>query len=158
MVMTPRQKQRAQLIGIPLLVGAIAVAVLLGIVNARPEPQIARVTSRTLVDGEMVAKVEAPAPYDPSAVIVADVVLPVEYQTETTVPVHVLSDRSVEVAEPGFRMPRTGLLVAVALLGAGFGLVIVNNLRGYGFVRGTGQPGTMQQADVREDRGFYWRS
>ncbi len=115
-----------------LLVSAIAVAVLLGFVNARPEPQTARVTSRSLIDGEMVARVEAPAPYDPSAVIVADVVLPVEYQTEPTVPVRVLSDWSVEVAETGFRMPRTGVLVAVALLGAAFGLVLVNNLRGYG--------------------------
>ena len=46
----------------------------------------------------------------------------------------------------------------VALIGAMFGLVIVNSLRGHGFVRGTGEPGSMQPADVDEDRGFYWRS
>jgi len=131
---------------------------LIGIVNIRSEPQMAKVTSRTLIDGEMVARIEAPAPYDPSSVFVAEVVLPAEYHTATTVPVRVLSDRSVEVGDQSFKLPGTGLLVAAALIGALFGLVIANNLSGFGLIRGTGKQGEMQPADVREDRGFYWRS
>ena len=102
----------------------------------------------------MVARVEGPAPYD----VVADLVLPPEHHSADTVPVRVLADRSIEIAETGFRMPRIGLLAIFAGLGALAGLVIVFNARGYGFVRGTGEPGTMQPSDVDEDRGFYWRS
>lgn len=90
--------------------------------------------------------------------MVGEVVLPTEYHSATTVPVRVLSDWSIEIDETGMRMPRGGLLAIVAGLGALAGLVIVFNARGYGFVRGTGEPGTMTLADVDEDRGFYWRS
>jgi len=117
---------------------------------------MAKVTSRTLIDGEMVARIEVPA--DATSVMIAEIVLPDEYRTATTVPVRVLSDRSVEVGDQSFRLPGTGLLVIVALMGALLGLVVVNNMSGFGFVKGTGEPGTMQPSDVDEDRGFYWRS
>lgn len=55
-------------------------------------------------------------------------------------------------------MPDGGLVTIVACLGALAGLVIVFNLRGFGFIRGTGEQGTMQPSEVREDEGFYWRS
>ena len=119
---------------------------------------MAKVTSRTLIDGETVARIEAPAPFDSSSVFIAEVVLPDEYRTANTVPVRVLSDRSVEVGDQSFRLPEIGLLAIVALMGALLGLVVVNNLSGFGFVKGTGRPGESQPADVREDRGFYWRS
>ena len=90
--------------------------------------------------------------------MVVTLVLPLEYHTAITVPVRVLSDGSVEIAETGVRMPGAGLLAISALLGALAGLVIIFNLRGFGFIRGTGEQGTMQPSEVREDRGFYWRS
>ena len=154
--MKRRRSKWVQLVGIPLVTAALGAAALIGIVNIRQEPQMAKVTSRTVIDGETVARIEAPA--GPMSVVVAEVVLPDEYRTATTVPVRVLSDRSVEVGDQGFRLPGTGLLAVVALMGALLGLVGVNNLSGFGFVKGTGQPGETQPADVREDRGFYWRS
>ena len=158
--MTRRRKSWVELVVVPVVVAALAGGALIGFVNLGGEPRIGRVTSRTLVDGEMVARIEAPAPYSASGgdVVVAELVLPREYHTAMTVPVRVHSDRSVEIAETRFRMPRTGLLSIVAALGALAGLVIVFNARGYGFVRGTGEPGTMQRSEVDEDRGFYWRS
>ena len=90
--------------------------------------------------------------------MVVTLVLPLEYHTAITVPVRVLSDGSVEIAETGVRMPGAGLLAIGALFGALAGLVIIFNLRGFGFIRGTGEQGTMQPSEVREDRGFYWRS
>lgn len=45
-----------------------------------------------------------------------------------------------------------------ALIGAAFGAVVVASLAGYGYVRGRGEHGTMTERDLREDRGFYWRS
>lgn len=123
-------------------------------------PQEGVITSRELVDGEMVARIEARAPYADSSrsVVIAGLVLPTEYHAAQTVPVRVLSDWSVEIAEPGMRMPGTGLLGIVAALGALAGLVLVFNARGFGFVRGTGESGTMQTSEVDGDRGFYWRS
>jgi hypothetical protein len=140
----------------PGVLAAPVAAALIGIVNIRPQPQMAKVTSRTLIDGEMVARIEVPA--DATSVMIAEIVLPDEYHTATTVPVRVLSDRSVEVGDQSFRLPGTGLLVIVALMGALLGLAVVNNMSGFGFVKGTGAPGTMQPSDVDEDRGFYWRS
>ena len=66
---------------------------------------MAKVTSRTLIDGETVARIEAPTPFDTSSVFIAEVVLPDEYRTATTVPVRVLSDWSVEVGDQRFRLP-----------------------------------------------------
>ena len=149
-----------KLLAVPPVLGALAIGILVGFVNMGPEPQVGKITARTLVDGEMVARIEAPAPYETSGreVVVAELVLPVEYHTASTVPVRVLSTHALEIAEPGIRMPGTGLAVVVGLSGFLLGLVILNNSRGFGFVRGTGQVGEMQPVDVDEDRGFYWRS
>ena len=110
----------------------------------------------------MVARIEAPAPYSglsgSGAVVVVELLLPIEYHSATTIPVRVLSDGSVEIVETGLRMPATGLLIVSGLFGALAGLVIIFNLRGFGFIRGIGEPGTMQPSEVDEDRGFYWRS
>lgn len=45
-----------------------------------------------------------------------------------------------------------------AALGGLLGLVVVLSVHGYGYVRGTGAPGEMTATEVREDRGFYWRT
>jgi hypothetical protein len=156
--MNRRRKSWVALLVVPLVLATLAAGVLIGIVNTGTGPQDGVITSRELIDGEMVARIEAQAPYNTGELIVGEVVLPPEYHTATTIPVRVLSDWSIEIAETGFRLPRTGLLAIFAGLGALAGLVIVFNARGYGFVRGTGEAGTMQPSDVDEDRGFYWRS
>ncbi len=158
--MNRRRKDLAALFAVPLFVAALAAGALIGIVNMGGGPQEGIITSRELIDGQVVARVEASAPYaGPSSnVVVAELVLPTEYHTAETVPVRVLSDWSVEIAEPGMGMPGTGLLGIVAGFGALAGLALVFNARGFGFVRGTGELGTMQTSEVDEDRGFYWRS
>lgn len=154
--MNRRRRAWVELLVVPLVLAALAGGALIGFVNLESEPRVGKVTSRTLVDGEMVARIETPA--SSGEVFVTELILPSEYHTATTIPVRVLSDWSVEIAEAGFRMPGTGLLSIVAAFGALAGLVIVFNSRGFGFIRGTGEPGTMTPADVDEDRGFYWRS
>ena len=158
--MDRRRRSPVVLLGAPLVVAALAVAALVGFVNLGAGPQVGTITTRTWIDGELVARIEAPAAYSDSSgdLVVAELALPEEYHTATTVPVRVLSDWSIEIAEPGFRMPGLGILMVFAGLGALAGLVIVFNLRGYGFVRGTGEPGTMKLGDVEEDKEFYWRS
>ena len=139
---------------------ALAVGLLLAFVNLPVDPVMAEIesTSVTIVDGEMRARIKWPA--GETEVHRVDVVIPPEYQMATRVPIDVFSDGTVEIRDSnrGFKVPPVWLLVIVALIGAMFGLVIVNSLRGYGVVRGTGEPGSMEPADVDEDRGFYWRS
>jgi len=158
--MSRRRRNLIKLLTVPSVSAALAVGLLIGFVNMGGEPQVGKITTRTVVDGEMMARIEAPAPYAGSSgdVVVAELILPTEYHTATAVPVRVLSDGSVEIVETGFRMPGTGLLTIVACMGALAGLVIHFNLRGFGFIRGIGESGTMQPSEVREDRGFYWRS
>lgn len=58
--------------------------------------------------------------------------------------------------------PRYQWTVGHYLLAAGFGLllglVVLGSLRGYGYVRGTGEPGSKPEVAVGEERGFYWRT
>jgi hypothetical protein len=155
-----RRSGLVQLFGVPLVLAALAVGLLLVIVNVQVDPVMAEIepTSVTVIDGEMRARIRWPA--GEMEVHLVEVVIPAEYQTETTVPIDVFSDGTVEIrgSDQGIKLPPVWLMVIVALIGAMFGLVIVNSLRGYGFVRGTGEPGSMQPADVDEDRGFYWQS
>lgn len=52
----------------------------------------------------------------------------------------------------------SGLTMAVtALIAFLFAVVVLATVRGFGFVRGTGQPGEMTPDEVEESRGFYWR-
>jgi F0F1-type ATP synthase membrane subunit c/vacuolar-type H+-ATPase subunit K len=157
-----RRRQIIELLVVPIALAVLAAGLLIGFANLGGGSQVGTITARSLVDGEMVARVEAPAPYaglsGSGEVVVVRLILPIEYQAAATVPVRVLSDGSVEIVETRLRMPATGLLIVVGLLGALAGLVIILNLRGFGFVRGTGEQGTMQPSEVDEDRGFYWRS
>ncbi|MFH2071654.1 MAG: hypothetical protein ABIJ75_02260 [Actinomycetota bacterium] len=48
----------------------------------------------------------------------------------------------------------------VAILGGAgllLGVAVRFSLAGFGYVRGTGEPGESAPEDVREERGFYWR-
>ena len=54
------------------------------------------------------------------------------------------------------------LVLGDYLLGAGIGLllgvVMVMTIRGYGYVRGDGEPGSKPHIPVGEEEGFYWRT
>lgn len=58
--------------------------------------------------------------------------------------------------------PRYQWTTGDSLLAAGFGfllgLVVLGSLRGYGYVRGDGEPGSKPEVAVGEERGFYWRT
>ncbi len=155
-----RRRQFIELLVVPIVLAVLAAGLLIGFVNLGGGSQVGTITDRSLVDGEMVARIEAPAPFagTSGSLVVVELILPLEYHTATTLPVRVLSDWSVEIVETRLRIPAYGLLIVVGLFGALAGLVIVFNLRGFGFIRGTGEQGTMQPSEVREDRGFYWRS
>ena len=160
--MNRRRRQRIELLVVPSVLAVLAAGLLIGFANLGGGPRVGTITARSLVDGEMVARIEAPAPYSGFSgsreVVVVKLILPIDYHTATTIPIRVLSDGSVEIVETRLRMPATSLLIVVGVFGALAGLVIIFNVRGYGFIRGTGEQGTMQPSEVREDRGFYWRS
>ncbi len=52
----------------------------------------------------------------------------------------------------------TGDYLLAAGLGFLLGLVVLGSLRGYGYVRGDGEPGSKPEVAVGEERGFYWRT
>jgi hypothetical protein len=61
------------------------------------------------------------------------------------------------VVDPGSALS-TGDFILVGLLGALLGAVMVMTVRGFGYVRGTGDVGSTPDLAVAEDRGFYWRT
>lgn len=74
-----------------------------------------------------------------------------------TVPVWRDGDGSFTIEDPRYIPTQADYLLAAGL-GALLGVVMVMTVRGYGYVRGTGEPGSQPQVDVAEDRGFYWRT
>ena len=145
--------------GVSLAVTLLAVGVLLIFVNmngaimADVDPD-----SVIVVDGQIQAVVTWPS--GGADVRTGQITLPLEYQTETQIPINILPDGTVSLDESnqGFRLPPVPLVILVAAIGAMLGLVSVSSVRGHGYVPGTGEFGTMQPVDVDEDRGFYWRS
>ncbi|HEY5890133.1 MAG TPA: hypothetical protein VIW94_05485, partial [Acidimicrobiia bacterium] len=59
--------------------------------------------------------------------------------------------------DPNYQLT-PGDYVMALVIGALLGVVMVMTMRGYGYVRGTGEPGSRPKVDVAEDRGFYWRT
>jgi hypothetical protein len=54
--------------------------------------------------------------------------------------------------------PTAGTYLLAAGLGFLLGLVVLGSLRGYGYVRGDGEPGSKPEVPVGEEQGFYWRT
>lgn len=66
-------------------------------------------------------------------------------------------DAGFTTIDPTYQLT-PGDYVLALVLGALLGVVMVMTIRGYGYVRGTGEPGSRPKVDVAEDRGFYWRT
>jgi hypothetical protein len=149
-----RRPRWIQLFGVPLALALVAVGILLLFTNL-VGPVMAEIdqTSVTVVNGEAHARVSWSSG-------TALITIPLEYQTAAEVPIKILPDGTARFddSNQGFTVPAYPLLLIVAAIGAMLGLVVVGNVRGFGFIRGTGELGTMQPGDVDEDRGFYWRS
>lgn len=88
---------------------------------------------------------------------VRELTLDQDHVTSGTVPV-VVEGGEARAADQSDLEGASPLVVAgtaaVALL---FAVVVLATVRGFGFVRGTGQPGEMKPEDVEESHGFYWR-
>lgn len=84
--------------------------------------------------------------------------VPREYAGLEVVPIRLTGNDEVEIGSPGLRGLSWQAIAVVGGLAAFLGLVVAYSLAGYGFVRGVGEPGSMTPEEVREDRGFYWRS
>lgn len=87
-----------------------------------------------------------------------DIAISEEYLDARVVPIRIVGDDEVKVVSRGVQWPSWQVVLVVGAFGALTGLVIALTLAGFGFVRGTGESGSMTREDVREDRGFYWRS
>ncbi|MDH3190401.1 MAG: hypothetical protein OEM39_07165 [Acidimicrobiia bacterium] len=74
-----------------------------------------------------------------------------------TIPIWLGPDGEPLLDDPSYHLTPLDYVLGAALGGL-LGLVVVLSVRGYGYVRGTGAPGEMTATEVREDRGFYWRT
>lgn len=70
----------------------------------------------------------------------------------------VSTEGQVRVFDPSRDTGPSPLTVTVtAVIALLFAVVVLSTLRGFGFVRGTGQPGEMTRDEVKESHAFYWR-
>lgn len=69
----------------------------------------------------------------------------------------VSTENQVRVFDPSRDTGPFAMTVAVtAIIAFLFAVVVLATLRGFGFVRGTGQPGEMTPDEVEESHAFYW--
>lgn len=140
---------------IPIGFAVLAVAVMMLVDLSRPDPVMARIVDTMLIGmgGRTRAEVEwvteSGSPRSDS------VILPEKYRGSDEVPLIVYEDGTVAVSEGGFG-PLT--YVGAGVIAFGLGLTVDLSLRGFGYVRGTGEVGETPDLDVAESRGFYWRT
>lgn len=147
----------------PVVTSLLAVGALLFFNNLQPGPIVADIyeQSANTVNGLTEVRISWTDPRHQAAGSRTDVVM---------VSPELIADGKLEMwifnsnDGPIYRFddPRFDLRVAeigfAAALGALLGLVVVGSVRGYGYVRGKGEFGSMTPTEVREDRGFYWRT
>lgn len=85
------------------------------------------------------------------------VVVPRSEMDDGIVSVWVDSRGEWSLVDPTYEPSAGDYLLAVGI-GLLFGFVMVMTIRGYGYVRGDGEPGSKPEFPVSEDRGFYWRT
>lgn len=153
-----RRSKWTQAVGIPLLFVVLAVGLLVILINLG-SPIMATVdrSTMTTINGETHAHITWDQ--DGARPRARTVVLPHQYLDAAQVPIIVLPNGAVEVGgRTGLELPSVTVALVTAIIGAMLGIVVRNTIRGYGYVRGTGESGSMGPVDVSEDRGFYWRS
>jgi len=140
---------------IPIGFAVLAVAVLMLVDLSRPEPVMATVVDEMLVGSEGRWSAEVEWVTDGGTPRSGFVGVPEEHLGSDEVPLIVHEDGRLEVADGGFG-PLTYL--GAGVIAFGLGLTVDLSLRGFGYVRGTGQVGETPDLDVAESRGFYWRT
>lgn len=86
-----------------------------------------------------------------------EVNMTVEHVSSGTVHLVISEGETVVVDPAEYGRVSPAVLVTAGSIALAFALVVVATIRGYGFVRGTGQSGEMTPDEVQESRGFYWR-
>lgn len=123
-------------------------------------PTDAEILAESAVDvgnGEVEVRIEWSFLATPQTTEFETVRIPASALDTESVPIWRLPDGAFTLDDPTHHLG-PGDYAMGAVLGALLGFVVVSTLRGYGYVRGTGEPGSMTTNEVREDRGFYWRS
>jgi hypothetical protein len=140
---------------IPIGFAVLAVGVMLLVDLSRPDPVMATVVDVDLIgmNGRTAADVEwigeNGTPHSEF------VVIPEQYRGNDVVPLIVNEDGTVTIDDGAFG---PWLYVAVGIIAAWLGLTVEQSLRGFGYVRGTGQVGETPDLDLGESHGFYWRT
>jgi hypothetical protein len=140
---------------IPIGFVLLTVTVMLLVNLSRPDPVMATVVDEMLIGMEGRTGAEVDWVTESGSPRSEFVVIPEKYRGRDVVPLIVHEDGTVAVSYGGFG-PLTYLIAGIIALGLGFTVEL--SLRGFGYVRGTGQVGDTPDLDVAESHGFYWRT
>lgn len=144
----------------------VAITALLAVVgmvvlnNLLMRPVAAVIIDDTMVptgDGNFRAEIRWSFRSTPDIVESAEVTLTESDVSHGAVSIWRDGEGGFSLENPTYRLTAADYILASAV-GASLGLVMVMTIRGYGYVRGTGEPGSYPSVDVAEDRGFYWRT
>lgn len=141
------------------IVGLLAVVALVlfnHLVSAPTEAKIVEGTAVSVGEGLTEVEITWSFPSTPDEVETATVRIP-ESEVESGTVLVWRADEAFTLSDPG-RALTVGDYLVVFGLGALLGVVMVMTVRGYGYVRGTGETSSTPDLDVAEDRGFYWRT
>lgn len=84
--------------------------------------------------------------------------IPEAQLVDATIPIWWADGDGEEILLEDPRLDLAGHYAFAGGLGFLLGLVVLGSLRGYGYVRGDGEPGSKPEVPVGEERGFYWRT
>jgi len=140
---------------IPIGFALLIVAAMVLVDLSRPDPVMATIVDKMLIGMGGRTRAEVEWVTESGSPRSDYVVLPEKYRSSDQVPLIVHEDGTVAVSEGGFG-PLT--YVGAGIMAFGLGLTVDLSLRGFGYVRGTGQVGETPDLDVTESHGFYWRT
>lgn len=148
---------------VPLVTAALGVGVLLAFANLQSDPIEAAVIqegAESKPGGLIEAQVTWSYPWTPDQVEVETVKITQEEFDSGSVPIWVSTSSAgsdFTLTDPTYQ-PVLGDYILAIVIGGLLGVVMVMTMRGYGYVRGDGEPGSVPHVDVGEERGFYWRT
>lgn len=145
---------------IPVLTAALAVAAFMLFDSLQPPPVEAEIIEGTTVAVGDQTRVRVRWVDETSTrpiVRTRDVLVPGDFDLTGTVPIRV-EGNDAHFQDPGGSDLSPVVVAVTAAVGFALGLVVLGSLRGYGYVRGRDQSASLTPSEVREDRGFYWRT
>ncbi len=147
-----------------VVTAGLAVVGLILVNNLRAGPVAAEIeesSATPIGNGDVSVQISWSFPSDPDVVLTEEVAVPASQVGIGAVDVWRTTESDGQTGftleDPSYQLT-PGDYILAAGLGALLGVVMVMTVRGYGYVRGTGEPGSHPRVDVAEDRGFYWRT